>query len=270
MSRVVITAALTGPIATLADHPNLPITPDAIAEAAAEACQAGAAIAHLHIRDETGAPTADLKMAEAVLDRVAERSPILVQLSTGVGLSVPFAERAKLVELKPKMATLNPCSMSFGTGEFRNPPLDVRRLAARMMELGIKAELEVYDSGHVDFCLDLLKEGLLAEPLQFSIVMGVRGGMSTSVDNLIQTLRKLPPAALWQAIAIGRSNLDLTTVAMLMGGNVRTGLEDTLYLSKGVLAKDSATLVSRVANVCRALGREVASVQETAHLLGIA
>jgi 3-keto-5-aminohexanoate cleavage enzyme len=270
MNPVILTAAVNGPIATLADHPGLPVTPEQIATAAADAYAAGAAIAHVHIRDEAGLPTADLKMAKVVMERVAERCPILFQLSTGVGLTVPYEDRARLVELKPRMATLNPCTMSFGVGEFRNPPLGVKKLAGRMRELGIKAELEIYDSGHVDACLDLLKDGLLVEPLQFSIVMGVKGGMSATVENLLHTVRRIPDGAVWQAIAIGRTNLDLTTIAMLMGGNVRTGLEDTLNFSKGVRARDSAQLVERVAGVCKSLGREVATVQQATQLLGLA
>ena len=158
MNPIVITAALNGPIGLKTDHPGLPTSPEEIAEAATAAYEAGASVVHLHIRDEHGLPTADLKVTQRVLDMVAERSPVLIQLSTGVGLEVPYADRARMVELRPRMASLNPCTMSFGNGEFRNPPAEVRKLAARMKELGVKAELEIYDSGHLDVCLALLKE----------------------------------------------------------------------------------------------------------------
>jgi uncharacterized protein (DUF849 family) len=266
MNPIVITAALTGPIALKSDHSGLPTTPEQIADAAAAAHNAGAAVVHLHIRDEQGLPTADLDVARRVLDLIEERSPVLMQLSTGVGLQVPYADRAKLVELRPCMASLNPCSMTFGSGEFRNPPNEVRKLAARMMELGVKAELEVYDSGHLDFCLQLLKEGLLAEPLQFSIVMGVRGGMSATPENLFHILSRLPKGAVWQAIGIGRANLEITTIAVAMGGNARTGLEDTLYMKKGEFT-DNASLVARLVQVCKALDRPIATVDETRKLL---
>jgi 3-keto-5-aminohexanoate cleavage enzyme len=266
MNPIVITAALTGPIAMKADNAGLPITPEQIADAATSAHKAGAAVVHLHIRDEHGLPTADLKIARRVLDLIEERSPVLTQLSTGVGLDVPYSDRAKLVELRPRMASLNPCTMSFGTGEFRNPPNEVRKLAARMMELGVKAELEVYDTGHLDVCLTMLKEGLLTEPLQFSIVMGVRGGMAATPENLLHTVSRLPKGAVWQAIAIGRANLEITTIAVAMGGNARTGLEDTLYLRKGELA-DNASLVARLVQVAKALDRPVATVEETVKLL---
>jgi uncharacterized protein (DUF849 family) len=135
-----------------------------------------------------------------------------------------------------------------------------------MMELGVKAELEVYDSGHLDFCLQLLKEGLLAEPLQFSIVMGVRGGMSATPENLFHILSRLPKGAVWQAIGIGRANLEITTIAVAMGGNARTGLEDTLYMKKGEFT-DNASLVARLVQVCKALDRPIATVDETRKLL---
>lgn len=177
---VVITVAPTGPIATKSDNQALPTSPEEIADAVADAHAAGAAIAHIHLRDERQRPTADLKIAERVVGLIGDRCPILVQLSTGVGLAVPFEDRARLVELKPAMATLNPCTMSFAGTEFRNPPADVRRLAARMRDLGIKPELEIYDTGHLDECLRLRDEGLLEGDLQFSIVMGVRGGMAAT------------------------------------------------------------------------------------------
>ena len=267
MSKVVVTAALTGPMAMKSDNPGLPVTPDEIAIAAREAYEAGASVVHVHVRDADGMPTADVNIAREAIERIQATCPVLVQLSTGVGPGVPLEERAKLIELKPQMASLNPCSMSFGLAEFSNPPAGVRRLAARMRELGVKAELEVYDSGHVDVCLQLLKEGLLVEPLQFSIVMGISGGMAATLENLLNTVRRLPANAVWQAIAVGRPNLELTTAAMTQGGNVRTGLEDTLYVSKGVLAPNSAVLVARLVAIAKLLGREPATLDETRSML---
>ena len=267
MSKIVVTAALTGPMAKKSDNPGLPVTPAEIAVAAKEAYEAGASVVHVHVRDADGMPTADVNIAREAIERIQATCPVLVQLSTGVGPGVPLEERAKLIELKPRMASLNPCSMTFGNVEFSNPPAGVRRLAARMRELGVKAELEVYDSGHVDVSLQLLKEGLLVEPLQFSIVMGISGGMAATLENLLNTVRRLPAGAVWQAIAVGRSNLELTTAAMTQGGNVRTGLEDTLYLSKGKLAPNSAALVSRLVAIAKLLDREPATLDETRAML---
>ena len=147
MSAAVLTAALTGPIATKADNPALPTSPEEIAAAARDSYEAGASVVHVHLRDADGLPDRSLDVARRVVGLIEESCPALVQLSTGVGLSVPYEERERLVEARPRMATLNVCSMSFGIGEFRNPPDGVRRLAARMRELGVKPELELYDSG---------------------------------------------------------------------------------------------------------------------------
>jgi len=266
---VIITVAPTGPISTKADNPHLPTTPEEIADAVLDAYRAGAAVAHIHLRDESQRPTADLGIARRALDLIADRCPILIQLSTGVGLDVPFEDREKLVGLRPRMATLNPCSMSFGDGEFLNPPRGVRRLAAAMRDLGVKPELEVYDSGHLDACLRLLDEGLLAEPLQFSIVLGVRGGMAATADNLLAMVRRLPPGSAWQVIAVGRANLRLTGIGLAMGGNARAGLEDTLHLRKGELSPGNTPLVRRTAQLANALDQKVADVAEAEVMLSL-
>lgn len=270
MKPAVITAALTGPIATKDDNPALPTSPEEIAEAARGAAEAGAAIVHVHLRDEAGRPTADLEIARRVVGLIGERCEALVQLSTGVGLEVPFEQREQLVEARPLMATLNPCTMSFGRGEFRNPPDGVRRLAARMRELGVKPELEIYDTGHLEVALALREEGLLAEPLQFSIVLGVQGGAAATPANLVRMVEQLPEGCAWQAIGIGRANLPLTTIGLAMGGNARTGMEDTLLVRRGVPADSNAQLVERLAAVARSLEREPADVATAADLLGLA
>ncbi|HEX9342731.1 MAG TPA: 3-keto-5-aminohexanoate cleavage protein [Actinomycetota bacterium] len=264
---VVITVAPTGPIATKADNPSLPTTPEEIAKAAGDAYSLGASVAHVHLRDEQERPTADLRIGRRVMDMIADRCPILVQLSTGVGLSVPFEEREQLVELRPRMATLNPCSMSFGEGEFRNPPTGVRRLATRMRELGVKPELEIYDTGHLDACLRLRDEGLLDEPLQFSIVLGVRGGMAATPENLLTMVRRLPEGAIWQVIAVGRASLPLTAVGLAIGGNARAGMEDTIHLAKGKLTDGNDPLVQRAVGLAHDLGMEVAGTDGTEKLL---
>src|SRR5665648_77261 len=180
MRSVIITAALTGPIAAKEDNPALPTTPAEIAESAKGAYEAGAAIVHLHLRDADGRPTADLDTARRTVEAVREACPeVIVQLSTGAGLDVPYEERMKLAEARPAMATLNPCTMTFGVGEFRNPPIQVRQLAARM---------------------------------QVSFVMGVRGGMPADPALLSHLVRELPEGTNWQVIGVGRANLSMTTI----------------------------------------------------------
>jgi uncharacterized protein (DUF849 family) len=266
---VVITVAPTGPIATKADNPTLPTQPEEIARAVGEAYELGAAVAHIHLRDERDVPTADLEIARRTMDLIADRCPILIQMSTGVGLNVPIEARAQLIELRPRMATLNPCSMSFGNGVFLNPPEDVRRLAARMGDLGVKPELEVYDTGHIDAALRLRDEGLLSEPMQFSIVLGVQGGAAATPTNLVAMAARLPSDCVWQIIAVGSNNLQLTAIALAMGANARAGMEDTLYLGRGRPAEGNNGLVARAVELARALDRDIAGVEETEKLLAL-
>jgi 3-keto-5-aminohexanoate cleavage enzyme len=262
MNPAVLTTALTGPLATKADNAALPTTPEEIAAAAKDAYDAGSAVVHVHLRDADQRPTADLDIARRVVGLIEEACPALVQLSTGVGLGVGIAERSKLVEVKPRMATLNVCSMTFGNGEFSNPPDDVRRLANRMGELGVKPELELYDAGHLEMALALHGEGLLQEPLQFSLVMGVLGGMPATPATLVSLIDRMPAGSVWQVIGIGRHNLAMTAIGLAMGGNARTGMEDTLMVRRGQPTTGNGELTERLAVTANALDRPPATVDQ--------
>ena len=267
MKPAVLTCALTGPLATKADNPALPTTPEEIAAAARDAHAAGAAVVHVHLRDADQRPTADLGIARRTVGLIEEACPALVQLSTGVGLGVSFEDRARLVETRPAMATLNVCSMTFGAGEFSNPPDDVRRLAYRMGELGVKPELELYDTGHLEVALALHAEGLLQEPLQFSLVMGVVGGMPARPATLVSLIDRMPAGSVWQVIGIARHNLPMTTIGLAMGGNARTGMEDTLMVRRGQPTTGNGELTARLAEVARALDRPPATVEQAVEML---
>ena len=268
MSKAVVTAALTGPIATKADNPNLPTTPEEIAEAARGAYEAGAAVVHVHLRDADGQP-----------DRRPRRSRSRVV--DAVERGVPRAHSA-LHRRRPgravrgaratcrgaaSMASLNPCSMSFGRRRVPQPP--GRRAPPRRAgcsELGDQAGAR--DLRH------RAPRGLLCasarkgsdEPLQFSIVMGVRGGMPATPTALVHLVARLPSGAVWQAIAIGRANLSMTAIGLAMGGNARTGMEDTLLLRRGVPASPMRSSSTRLVAVARSLEREVAGVEDVEQL----
>jgi 3-keto-5-aminohexanoate cleavage enzyme len=259
---VVVTVAPTGPLTTREQHPRVPLTPPEIGVAVAEAAEAGAAVAHIHARDEEGRPTADPAVYAAIAAEIRARCDIVVQASTGVGLTVPCEERVEILrgeDVDVKMATLNPASMTFGTGTFSNPPWFVEALARRMLERGIRPELEVYDLGHVGLCLDLVERGLVPEPLQFSFVMGVRGGMPGEPALLPMLRSMLPAGAVWQAIGIGRTQLPLSLAALALGGNVRVGFEDNVYIRRGELAESNAQFVRRAVALIHAAGRAVAT-----------
>ena len=271
MNPAVLTTALTGPLATKAENAALPVTPEEIAAAAKDAHEAGAAVVHVHLRDADQRPTADVEIARRTLAAIEEACPeVLVQLSTGVGLGVPLQERSKLVEVQPAMATLNVCSMTFGNGEFSNPPDGVRALAYRMGELGVKPELELYDGGHLEMALQLHSEGLLQEPLQFSLVMGVLGGMAATPDNLVALVNRIPAGSVWQVIGIARHNLPMTAIGLAMGGNARTGMEDTLMIRRGQPTTGNGELTARLATTAEALDRPPASVAQARETLQLA
>ena len=232
MPNPIITAALTGPVATKADNPGMPGTVAEVAADAKAAHEAGAAVIHIHLRDDQGNMTVDLEVARRTVEAVRAACPGIVQLSTG-GLAFSYEDRMKMVEARPAMATLNPCTMTFGAEEFRNPPRQMMELAARMLELGVKPEVEIYDTGHLEMMLYLVHKELLVEPLQVSFVMGVRGGMKGDPALLSYLVRELPEGTSWQVIGVARANLPMTTIGLAMGGNARTGMEDTLTLGQG-------------------------------------
>jgi 3-keto-5-aminohexanoate cleavage enzyme len=255
----IITASLTGPAATKKDTPAMPSSPEEIAESAKGAYEAGAAVIHIHLRDNDDFTT-DLGVARRTVDLVREKCPGVVQLSTGGGMA--YEDRMKIVEAKPAMATLNPATMTIGDIEFRNPPKLMYKLAERMRELGVKAEVEIYDTGHLGLMLDLLKRDLLTEPLQVSFVMGVKGGMPADPMLLSYLVRELPPNTSWQVIAIAKANLPLTTIGLAMGGNARVGLEDTIYVRPKELAISNAQLVEQLVGVARSMNLQPATVDE--------
>jgi 3-keto-5-aminohexanoate cleavage enzyme len=266
MPNPIITAALTGPVATKADNPGMPGTVAEIAADAKAAYDAGAAVIHIHLRDDQGNMTVDLDVARRTVEAVRASCAGIVQLSTG-GLAFTYEDRMKMVEAKPAMATLNPCTMTFAAGEFRNPPKQMMELAARMMELGVKPEVEIYDTGHLEMMLYLVHKGLLLAPLQVSMVMGVRGGMKGDPALLSYLVRELPEGTSWQVIGVARANLPMTTIGLAMGGNARTGMEDTLTLEKGVPADSNAQLVGRLVGIARSLQLEPATVAEVVERL---
>lgn len=269
---VIITVAPTGPLTTRKEHPAVPLSPAEIGSAVAEAAEAGAAVAHVHARDEDELPTADPAVYAEIAREIRDRCDIVVQASTGVGLGVPWQERLGIVdsgEVDVTMATLNPASMTFANGTFDNPPEFVEKLARAMHERDLHPELEVYDFGHVALCMDLVEQGLIREPLQFSFVMGVRGGMPGDPALLPMLRSMLPEGAVWQAIGIGRAQLPLSLAALALGGNIRVGFEDNVYFDRGRLADSNAQFVRRAVELAQVAGREVASPEQVRERLGV-
>ena len=287
---VILTCAVTGGDDTAGRFPAVPVTPEQIAKSAVEACKAGAAIAHIHVRNpQTGKPSMEAALYREVIDRIRDAgSPVIINLTTGPGARFipssvaanqaetgsnlrPPTERVQhIIELKPEICSLDMGSLNFGKGALINVPGHVETIAAAIRAAGVKPELEVFDSGHIALSLDMIKRGLLeAQPL-FQMVMGVPWGAPATTEILAAMKSLLPVGAPWAAFGVGRSQFPMVAQALLLGGHIRVGLEDNLYLSKGELAPDNASLVRKAATIVDALGSRLATPDEARTALGIA
>jgi len=267
MTPAILTAAICGAETTRAQTPYLPITADELAEEAAACARAGASVIHLHVRKDDGTPTQDRALFDKAIRAIRARCDVIVQTSTGGAVGMSAEERAQPLECAPDMASLNAGSLNFGDEVFANPFPLVREFARRMREKRIVPELECYDAGHVDSCLLLAQEGAIDLPAHFDFVLGVRGGMAATEQNLRFLVSKLPEGCSFSVAGVGRHQLPMAELSLRLSGHARCGLEDNIYLSKGVLAKGSFELVERVASLARAAGRSVASVAEARKLL---
>jgi 3-keto-5-aminohexanoate cleavage enzyme len=269
-AELIITAAIVGAEITRANTPHLPITAREIADEAARCREAGASVIHLHVRNDDGTPTqASDRFAEAIA-AIREKTDCVVQTSTGGAVGMSLDERAGPLACKPEMATLNCGSLNFGDDVFINTRKEIRDMAARLKKAGSVAELECYEVGHVEEALDLLAEGVIGEPLHFQFVLGVPGGLRAREEHVRYMRGLLPKGATWGVAAVGRFQQPMTELAIRLGGHARVGLEDNIYLSKGVLSEGSAPLVQRAAAYARSVGREPVDPTTARKLLGLA
>jgi uncharacterized protein (DUF849 family) len=287
--KTIITCAVTGSITRPEQHANLPITPPQIAAAAIEAAKAGAAIAHIHVRDpETGAPSMALEHYREVVDRIrSSGSDLIINLTTGPGgrfipseddpkvaapgsnLMRPEKRVEHVVALRPEICSLDLNTMWFGSSVVINTPKSAATMARAIREAGVLPELEVFDSGDIQLAHQLLEGGVLARPALFQVVLGIRNGFPATPETLLYARSLLPGDAHWAAMGIGRMEFPIVAQACLLGGHVRVGLEDNLYLGKGVLAPSNAALVERAVTIVELLGRSVATAAEARAILGL-
>lgn len=270
MSKLIITVALTGAEVTREQQKNLPITPEEISEAALEAYEAGASIVHVHARQADGSPTQDKGIYGEIQALVASKCPVIFQPSTGGATWHTAEERLQPVELNPEMATLSTGTCNFGRDIFSNPQDFYEQAARMMLERGVKPEFEVFEVGMIQNALRLVKEGLVQPPLHFNFVLGVPGALPGSVRNLSFLVDSIPPEATWTVSGIGRHETPLALAALAMGGHVRVGFEDNVYLHRGELATSNAQLVARIVRIATEMGRQVASPDEARQILGLA
>ena len=272
MDKLIVTAAITGSRITRQQTPHIPLSPEEIADSAVEAHNAGAAIVHIHVRDpKTGLGTPDLALFQEVVNSIRRRCDVVLCLTTsGIpGRNLPYEERMASLELLPELGSFDAGSLNLGGLLFANPPDFLELMARRMLEKGVKPELEIFDAGMIGNCLGLMEKGLLKRPLHFQFVLGAWGGSPGTARSLVHMLEMVPTDSTWSVAGIGRAQLPLAMMSMVMGGHVRVGLEDNVYYSRGVLAHSNAQLVERVVRIAREFGREVATPEEARHILGL-
>jgi len=297
MDKAIITAAITGAVHIPSLSPHLPITPRQIADEAIRAYEAGAAVAHIHVRNpETGQPSSDLELYREIARRVKSKCSIVLCLTTGGALGMPVSDRAKVLSLKPELASFNFGSLNFGifgmTGKidsykypweepylkmtedliFPNTFKTLREFCQLFTESNTKQEIEIYDVGMINNLAFMLQQGHLKKPVYLQFVMGILGGIPATPNNLMylyQTAHEQIGDFTWSVCAAGRFQIKMCTMSLLMGGNARVGLEDSLYVEKGVLAKSNAEQVEKIVKIARELGVEPATPDEARLILGL-
>ena len=289
LPKTVITCAITGNLTRPEQTPHLPITPEEIAESALLAAEAGAAVAHLHVREPgTGKPSMRLELYREVVERIRARNPqLILNLTTGPGgRFVPSADDPKtagpgttllppeqrvehIAALRPEICTLDLNTMNSGAEVVINTPGNVRRMAKVIAAAGVRPEIELFDSGDIALLHDLLEDGTLSSPPLCSFVMGVRYGFQPSPETVLYARNLLPADATFTAIGIGRASFPTVALSYLAGGHVRVGLEDGVYLARGTLAPSNAALVEKARRIVEDLGGQVATPAEARDILGL-
>ncbi len=288
--EVMVTCAVTGAGDTIGKHPGIPVTPKQIASAVVEAAKAGAAVAHIHVRDpQTGKGSRDPQLFKEVVDRVRSAdTDVVINLTAGMGGDwVPAAddpampgpgtdmvgalERLAHVEgLLPEICSLDCGTLNFGNGDeiYISTPPTLRKMAALTKEWGVKPELEVFELGHIRFARQMITEGLIADPPMFQVCLGIPWGADHSVDAMKTMKDHLPADAVWGGFGISRMQMPMAAASVAMGGNVRVGLEDNLYLEKGVLASNGQ-LVERAIEIIERMGARAITPAEARQRLNL-
>lgn len=288
-TKTIITCAVTGSAPTPALNPAVPVTPEDIANSALAAAKAGAAIVHIHVRDPlTTKRSMELSHYSEVVERIrASQTDVIINLTTGPGatfmagdmapeivaegtLLKSAAQRLEHVEhLKPEICSLDVATMNFKDSVFLNTPEILREMSDRAKSAGSKPEIEVFDTGQIELAKQLMSEGHIEAPPYFQLCLGISYGARATPEAMIHMRDCLPEGALWSAFGISRYQFPMVAQAVLLGGNVRVGMEDNIYLSKGELAPSNAALVTRAARIIGDLGSQVASASEARDILGI-
>lgn len=271
MEKLIITAAICGAEVTKEHNEAVPYTVEEIANEAYLAYKAGASIIHLHVREDDGTPTQSEARFKECIDAIRKKCPdAIIQPSTGGSVGMSSEERLAPLNLKPEMATLDCGTLNFGGDEiFVNTENMIKEFGEKMIAKDVKPEVEVFDKSMIDTAIRLAKKGFIKEPIHFSFVMGVNGGISGELRDFLFLKESIPANATYSVAGIGRYEFSLAAYSILSGGHVRVGFEDNIYLEKGKLAKSNGELVEKVVRIAKELGRDIATPDEARKILGL-
>jgi len=272
MDKLIITVAPTGSVPRKKDTPYVPVTPDEIAETAYLCEQEGASIIHVHCRDQNENPTSDYGVFKETVDKIRKRTHLIILVSTSGVAGKSDEERAQPLKTNPEMASLTTGSLNFAGRKpsivYVNTWETITFLAKKMLDMDIKPEIEAFDVGFIHQGIKLIQQRLIKEPAHFQLVMGVDGGIPATLDNLLHMHQQLPPNATFTVAGMSRWQLNMTTMSIVLGGQVRVGLEDNIYYAKGKLAPNEE-FVRRTRRLAENLQREVATPDEAREILGL-
>lgn len=269
MQKLIITVALTGNVPTKKMNPNLPVTPDEIAADVRRCADAGAVLFHVHARDAHQKPTLDISIYKENVRRIKEIvSEVIIQLSTGARAGKDWDDRVNPVKLLPEMASFTTGSNNLPGIVYENSPPFIEYLAEVFKETGVKPEIEVFETGMINNALYLQKKGFVEAPLHFDFVLGAPGSMPGTVKNLLFLSESVPAGSTWSVAGIGKAEIPLAAAAIIIGGHVRVGLEDNLFMPDGSLATNFQ-LVEKIVAIAREIGREIASPEEARAILSL-
>lgn len=271
MEKLIITAAICGAEVTKEHNASVPYTVEEIGREAEAAYKAGASIIHLHVRYDDGTPTQDKVRFRLCIEEIKRRCPdVIIQPSTGGAVGMSIEERLQPVDLLPEMATLDCGTCNFGGDDiFVNTENMIKAFGERMISLGIKPEVEVFDKGMIDMAIRLNKKGYIKSPMHFNFVLGVNGGISASPRDFTFMMGSIPEGSTFTVSGIGRNEFPMAALSIIAGGHVRVGFEDNVYISKGMPARSNGELVEKVVRLAKELGREVATPKEAREILGL-
>ena len=271
MEKLIITAAICGAEVLKEHNPAVPYTVEECVREAKSAYNAGASLIHLHVREDDGTPTQSKERFRVIIEAIKKECPdVIIQPSTGGAVGMTNDERLQPTELLPEMATLDCGTLNFGGDDiFENTENTIKYFGQRMIERGIKPELEVFDKSMIDMALRLHRKGYIQAPMHFDFVMGVNGGIGGELRDFVFLRGSIPSDATYTVAGIGRYEFPLAAAAIIDGGHVRVGFEDNVYLSKGVLAKSNGELVEKVVRIAREFGREIATPAEARQILSL-